>query len=639
VTDIVGNENGTNTYTNFGVLPDNIMVEHIAGDWSIANRSRSQTDNLTLRFLDTDNNTYLPQDINITLRITHNYFVYNDYLLQTNDSGYTNYEFDPGCSGPQYDVGPQFWYAKVNTSETCYYSNESDIFDLTVMGEFNITVFKPDGSSNYTWGDLIFMQGQVKDDCTNTIDAAQVSFNMSVNTYNYGFVPNNLGGGFYQEDWDSTNASEGYYNVTMMVNKTYYYENESLIQPPDSFYIYTEPILKEANATPRLDGWGKIYNFSVNVTDELGDNVTVKLETRKYGVVYSQVGDTQNCTSCTNYTMWWNQSYTCDSITGNPTHYFRFTGTDDRNNIHITSTTYGDYVDGDDTYVLEKDDVSILHISGHGNSVNRSSGSTTFMVFVNDTDRGVYVQDYTATVNLNVTTNTTNPGSVNITEDTNTTNSSGFTSFTFSPGGNCNYEVGNQTWQAYVASDTLSSDFNVTIMGDMNANVTADNYTHYQQEVVYFTINITDECGRLLKNVNITQAVVKNESTNFTCTNMTNFGNGTFQCEWNTTLSTPLAKYGVEITITTNGSYNNETEFHNDVVWLRSYINNAPTFTNPSHIAEGWGAQTNFTILVQDVDYNNVTVDFWTSPDGSAFTFKGTQNCTACFYDYMNFSL
>ena len=44
--------------------------------------------------LDADNNTYLPQDINITLWVTYNYFVYDDgHLLQTNDSGYINYEF------------------------------------------------------------------------------------------------------------------------------------------------------------------------------------------------------------------------------------------------------------------------------------------------------------------------------------------------------------------------------------------------------------------------------------------------------------------------------------------------------------------------------------------------------------------
>ena len=220
----------------FSILPDNVLISHVLGDGSVANRSGGQVDMLILRLFDTDNQTYLPEDVNTTLWVTWNYYAYDyGHVLQTNDTGHITFDFDPGCSDPQYNIGPQKWFAEVNTSESCYYPNSSNVLGLTVWGDFNMTIFKPDGSSNYTWGDLIFMQGQVKDDCENTIDGATVSFNMTEGTYDYGFSPSNLGGGFYQGDWDSTNASEGYYNVTMMVNKTYIYPNQTTREYPQTF--------------------------------------------------------------------------------------------------------------------------------------------------------------------------------------------------------------------------------------------------------------------------------------------------------------------------------------------------------------------------------------------------------------------
>ncbi|MCK5021266.1 MAG: hypothetical protein KAS32_29920, partial [Candidatus Peribacteraceae bacterium] len=455
VTDDYGNENGTGVYRTFEIKPDDVVFSHILGNNTIANRTGSQIDNLTLRLYDPVNLTYLPSGANATIWVSWNYYAYDEGVnLQSNATGHINREFDPICDDEgtyEYEARNQIWYAQMNSTDTCYYANQSEIFVLDVKGNLNITVIKPDGSNNYTWGESIFMQGQVKDDCGNTLDYSDVEFNMTVGNYEYSFTPTGLGGGFYQDDWDSTNASEGWYNVTLWANKTYqpdttrsyYYPNQTVIVPPDTFYLFTIPLLKSANVSLRTDGWGLLYNFTVNVTDEAGDNVTVTFETKKFGIDFSQVGSSQNCTSCTNYTFTWNSTYTCADISGNPTWYFRFKGIDDDTNEHTTSTsTSGDYIGDDDTYVLEKDDVEILYVSGNESIVNRSSGNVTFVLFVNDTDREIAVQDSEATIYLNVTTNTTQTNSVNLTEANNQTNGTGYSYLTFGPDGNCNYEVG-----------------------------------------------------------------------------------------------------------------------------------------------------------------------------------------------------
>ncbi len=659
VTDNANNENGTGVYGTFGVLPDSVAFEHVRGNNTIANRSGSQSDLLVLRLYDQNNNTYLPAGANATLWVSWNYFAYDDGLaVKTNATGHINRSFDPTCdseSDYEYEARNQIWRAQVNSSDTCYYPNISSTYYLNVMGDLNLTIIKPDGSNNYTWGDNVFVQGQLKDDCGNTLDYANVEFNMSVGShrYNYSNVPN-LGGGFYQGDWNSAGAAEGWYNVTMWANKTYqpnpnysyYYVNQTTIVPPYTFYLKTIPILKYANVTPRLDGWGAVYNFSVNVTDEAGDNVTVIFERKKYGVDYSQVGSSQSCISCTNYTMHWNETYMCANLSGNPTFYFQFTGTDEIGNERKTQTATGDYVNNDNTYVLDKDDVQILYFAGNESKVNRSGGNFTLSLIINDTDRRAYVSDSEATAYLNISTNSSNPNSQNLTEAVNITDGTGHVNFDFSLKGNCNYQVGKQQWYGYVGSaDTcyktaISPSFNITVFGDLNASIRPDNYTKHQEENVYIYVNITDECGHLLSGLNISVLMVKNSTLNYTCGDIVDYNNGTYRCNWTTTQAMPVYKYGVWIQMNSTGYYNNDTELHNDVVWLQSYINNAPVFSSPSFMREGWGAATNFSVHVDDPDYNNVTVWFWTSDTGSEpWTLRNYTNCTLCANTYVNFSL
>ncbi|NIO22630.1 MAG: hypothetical protein GTN38_01200, partial [Candidatus Aenigmarchaeota archaeon] len=478
------NNNGTTNETSsqsFTVTKDNVIYEVIAGNNSIANRSSSQIDTLKLRLRDTDNNTYLPAGVNVTLWISYSGppgYVYDDgHMLVTDADGNVTYGFDANCStdpGPEYVVGEQRWYAKVNSSDMCYYANESSVQNLTVMGDFNLTILQPDGDTNYTWGDLVYHLARVRDDCANSIDYATSVFNISTDGYYENFTTTGIGSGLYQENWDSSGGKEGWYNVTFIVNKTYYYDNQTSILPPNTFYLSTVPVLKYANVTPRQEGWGRTFNFTVKVTDEVGDNVTTKLYVMKSGEAWNQIGNEINCTSCSNFTAYWEVNFTCGDV---GTWFFKFEGTDQNGNYDDTSVADGEYVDDDNSFILEKNDIQITYVEGNEsnafyNSTNVSdSTSAEFILFINDTDRDqpAYSPAYSSpSIKFNVTKYGIGSQYYSAGDpDYNTTNSTGHVIYHFIP--DCSYYQQKQNWRGYVdPSDTCykdppSGEYNVTV--------------------------------------------------------------------------------------------------------------------------------------------------------------------------------
>ncbi|UCC91586.1 MAG: hypothetical protein JSV39_04745 [Candidatus Aenigmatarchaeota archaeon] len=481
ITDEAGNLNGTDTYSTFSVRPDEVIFEHVSGNDTTANRSGVQIDTLKLRLDDVDNSTYLPAGVNVTLWVSYTGppgYVYDDgHNLVTDSDGNITYNFDPNCSadpGPEYSVGEQKWYAKVNSSEQCYYANESSVFNLSVMGDFNLSVLQPDGDTNYTWGDLVYHLAKVLDDCGNNVDYVTPLFNASTPGYSDNFTATGIGGGVYQANWDSTGAKEGWYNVTFIVNKTNYYDNQTTIEPPNTFYLETIPILEFANVSYRQEGWGRKFNFTVNVTDEVGDNVTIEFYAMKSGGAWNQIGNEINCTSCSNFTAEWETNFTCGDI---GTWFFRFTATDQNGNYDETRVADGEYVGDDNSFLLQKDDIQILYVSGNEsnafyNSTNVSNSTyAKFVLLVNDTDSGnfAYNPSYSSPrIKFNVTMyglagNYYPAGD----PDYNVSNSSGHVVYNFLP--NCSFQQVKQKWRGYIDpgdtcyKDPPSGEYNVTV--------------------------------------------------------------------------------------------------------------------------------------------------------------------------------
>ncbi|MEM5855336.1 MAG: hypothetical protein QW472_03390, partial [Candidatus Aenigmatarchaeota archaeon] len=438
---------------NFTIEKEDVLFEHIHGNNQIANRSGNQILPLTLRVRD-ENGSYVGPGINITLWISHSgppYYVYDDgHFLQTNESGYVTFEFNPGCNNPQYVVGPQKWKMQVNETEMCYKPVVSLVYNITIMGELNPTIFAPIGGYTYNWGDLIFHQAKLKDDCENDIAAANVTFNLTTDSKSYEFIPDDVGSGFYQKWWDSSGKAEGWYNVTLKVNKTYYWPNEKT--QVNAFYLRTPPLLKVANVNPREGIWGTEFNFSVNVTDEEGNNVTVKLFEKKSGGAWTQVGEAKNCTSCSNTTLIWSRTYSCSDV---GTWFFKFEATDDLGNTYETTIAKGDYVGDSDSFLVTKHDVSIEYVSGN-ESIATPTSPATFILRVYDLNLQTYNLQDSATLAFNVTTD--GIGGTYKKVGTATSNSTGHVTYIFIP--DESFSEGKQNWKGYVDISEMCYNFN-----------------------------------------------------------------------------------------------------------------------------------------------------------------------------------
>src|SRR3990172_13105634 len=107
------NLNGTSTITQpFTIEKDDINIEHVLGNNTIANRSGSQLDLLILRVFDTDkapSGEYIGSETN---GVTFD----SGTINQTNSSGHVNYYFNPSCTPTKYLVGNQDWKGDVLSS-------------------------------------------------------------------------------------------------------------------------------------------------------------------------------------------------------------------------------------------------------------------------------------------------------------------------------------------------------------------------------------------------------------------------------------------------------------------------------------------------------------------------------------------
>jgi len=314
ITDEVGNTNMTSPVT-FGVERDSVVFEILSGHGSnvIANRT-SARENLTMQLRIRDwNGSYLG-NLNTTLYISQLGSLGGSVLwdsgevLYTNGSGYITINFTAAdhCDNEstpyveeEYEVGPHWWYVKINSNEVCYELTDSTqepdqngYYNFTTIGQLNNTIVQPKGNS-------IIQQGRANVSITSyiynfcgepmQIDTNNVTFNLSTAGAFYLCSDKQVvGENVYTCEWDTLNRTDGTYNFTMTTEAENYYNDTALEE--DAFTLRTIPMLQEANATDRSESWSSERNFSVRVRrsnslishkSKLGMNLILKRDTAR----------------------------------------------------------------------------------------------------------------------------------------------------------------------------------------------------------------------------------------------------------------------------------------------------------------------------------------------------------------------
>jgi hypothetical protein len=347
----------------------------------------------------------------------------------------------PDCT---YTPGQRKW--KFNsTGDQAYKDNTSDEFYVNIYGSLNATMTQPNGTVNYTQVDdsTITFKGYLYDEdpCNNPVTDATVRFNITNGTDYWTCDSTPVGDGNYTCDWPTSGKPAGWYNVTMVANKSYY--NDDTDNQTNAFYLFVRPFLtdphvidKYGNKDIASGGWGRSpYNYTINVTDDEGDQVNVSFWLKTTGSWIYQ--GSQTCQPCDNIQLTFNRTFTCSN--SEKTWFYKFNATDQIGSTDSTSET-------ENSHYVTRDNILMEYISG--NETNTSlTDPTTFILRVYDIENGTYELNPTISVSFNVTKQ--GKGTTNYTVGTNTTNGTGYVIYSFLP--DTSFQSKKQDWSGFTS--------------------------------------------------------------------------------------------------------------------------------------------------------------------------------------------
>ncbi|RKY29960.1 MAG: hypothetical protein DRP74_07910, partial [Candidatus Omnitrophota bacterium] len=360
-----------NIYELYGgshvVERDTVLIKHYAGNNSYVNRSNTEPGyevQLATYLYDNDageNTTAISPGATFFVYVTNKTESWVEWNEARNTTGgYYYITFKPTCN---YSVGQQLWNMTVN-GDPAYNNASSNNFVVNIVGKSNATYLNPKNLKPFERGSDILLSGTVYDECGSEVTGATVNYEIvnGNNVYMCNATDNNgwtASGASYNCTWDTTGKAVGQYNVTMTVNKQFYLDSSDFEQ--NAFKINATPMLTGADVSPRSDGWVLQRTFTVNVTDNAGDSVNVSLYELVSGT-WVQIGQTKNCTSCSDYVITWNKTYTCSDVaTGS--RQFKINATDTEGNTY--TTTGSDYEGSSSAFTIEKDNVVIIYSYGN----------------------------------------------------------------------------------------------------------------------------------------------------------------------------------------------------------------------------------------------------------------------------------
>jgi hypothetical protein len=623
----------------FNVTEVPLTINYAEGNNTLINRSDALPNNvrrLAVQIWDDTLNNYTSA---ISSANVHAYITTDgsNYVEETYDSkNETHYfiDFNPTCS---YNVGLQKW--KFNVTDACYEDETSSEFYITIIGDLNgIDLILPDGSQNFTAGQNISFYGRVVDDCSQPINDAQVSFKIQgVETY-WCNDTISVGDGYYNCTWNSSGAAGGWYNVTMYASRSYYVARSDL--QTNAFFLITPVELRNAQVSyPGDGGWGELYNFSIEVRHYASVNVCL-LEAPGSATGPTQPYQITECKFVPSPTTWtlvnFTKRYSCADFTTSSFWWYIFNASEPGEPATYSQTTNA-------SHILTKDDVQILHVAGNDSLVYRNKtapeGIATFVVLVNDTDKGDVA--YSPAQNSPIVRFYVHNGTAYILDGSSTTNSTGHSTYYFNP--DCRYDAGERNWYAEVPSidvcykTSTSSYFNTMIVGQLTPVITYPiGQTYFR--VLYLYVNVTgdvkDECNLHYFNnslVNFTTIWAADESVRDYCSDVGNYGNGTYNCTFNAT-SYNEGWYHIEmnasnVTYYSDGTTKENYRFRVVYQWVPPVLQNETVLPEQDW---GWGENFTFKVNVSDLNAEDVNVSLWLSPDNSTWYYVSSQICYDC---------
>ncbi|MCK4335875.1 MAG: hypothetical protein KAW40_04095, partial [Candidatus Aenigmarchaeota archaeon] len=547
---------------------------------------------------------------------------------QTDSGGYLRYTFNPNCS---YTVGDHYWRAGVYQTDTCYKGASSatdpentDALPITILGQLKTNLTEPNETyaSNILVGDNVTFRFGVPTDCSGIGINESYQTGLSVvklelqdpdsqwENCTQGGSINDEGNGWYNCTWETKWHKGGNYTVRMTVKKTPDY-NDNITVLTDYLYLNnTPPDYGNFSVDPLEDGWGAVFNYSVDAWDLQEDNVTCKLfvKTNNYGgqwilknqtIVY---GGRSKCSLTVS-------DFDCLDIGDDSVNAYMFELDDETNLFNATSQSGPN---------ITVDSVDISYYYGNLSKVNRSNdepeNTTLLMVFVNDTDNG---QPADANVTFWVTTNSSDPDSWDSGNVT-VTNSSGHANVSFNPGCTPKYSVGNQSWKAGVtdgcyAEVNTTKEFNLTIYGTLSNTIYTDELGVGSQVLrgnnITEQVYVESDCWDEMNDANVMIELINEDNvTIYNCTPVyLTPSDGVYECKWNTT-GMKARWYDTRANSSrTLYNFNTTTLENHFFIETKPELFNEMVLKNPA----GWGEERLFNVTVDDEDTDNVTVQLY----------------------------
>ncbi|MBN2202775.1 MAG: DUF87 domain-containing protein [Candidatus Aenigmarchaeota archaeon] len=625
---------------------DNVTVTYLNGDGATVNRSGSQTTLLSVRLYDNTTEKYVGSGIpDATGRI----FVTKDGLEfdtgtenTTNSSGYLNVYFNPASD---YNVGPQNWTAG-SFGDSCYYDiNMTQNYSLTVKADLTNTIINvledaiPVGTNGtVTRPNNVTLIINIDDEQPVAVDDVDLNVTFISLLYGNNFSCSDIvpyGSGEYRCTLNSSDINAGWYNVSIVSNKTYY--NDGLSNDWHAFYIESIPNLAAPSITSHngstVGGWGETWTATVNVTEEDQNNVTLYVFVKKFT-------DPDNAWIQENQTSYIDNPDMRGPVNQTATLTFSDPGSFQNERVvwqykfRVNDTNIHGYETEPQNFTIVEDDILIDYIYGDGQQVWRNGTETvSLIVNVTDIDRGVTASG--ANVTFFVTTNASNSSSFD--EGTwSNAYANGSVIFNFDP--DCNYLIGEQDWFAevtdpyYMQNKTNNYTVDVETYIAMNVSYPAGN-SFLSGNYVPFTGRVYDECS------NISGATVtftgKKGASQYSCVPITDQDNGLYNCSFSTS-GRPFEWYDIIMTANKQyyGSYptsNSTTSYNAFFVATQPSITNLNV--NPS--SDGWGSLYTFSIQLTDADQNWNNVSLWKSFDNNTWTLINSSNVTPTYGGYM----